>query len=245
MTREATLVTGGSAGIGAGIVERLRADGQTVVILDRQAPRESGGDHFEAVDLANAEATREALARVCARFSITRLVNNVGICDPAPVGQEDMEGFRRMFAVNLRCPMLCLQAVLPAMITAGFGRIVNLGSRGAFGKEDRLVYNSTKGAVHTVTRTWALELARHGITVNAVGPGVTDSEMYRRNNPPDSPLTRKTNGSIPMGRIGTPAEVAEAVAFFLDRRNGYITGQLLFVCGGLSIGGPSVPPGDP
>lgn len=62
--------------------------------------------------------------------------------------------------------------------------------------------------------------------------------MYRRNNPPDFALTRKTNGSIPMGRIGTPADVAEAVAFFLDRRNGYITGQLLFVCGGLSIGGP-------
>jgi len=231
-----TLVTGGTGGIGTALVERLEADGQRVIILDRAEPASKPGRIFERVDLADVEATRATLARLCAAHRVTRLVNNAAIAEIRPVDQETPETLRRAIAVNLRAPMLCTQAVLPGMKERRFGRIVNLGSRGAFGKENRFAYNATKGGMHTITRSWALEFAPFGITVNAVGPGVTDTPMYRRNNPPDAPQTQRTNGSIPMGRIAQPGDVAEAVAFFLGERAGYITGQLLFVCGGLSIG---------
>ena len=242
--QEATLVTGGGSSIGLAIVERMEAEGQKLIVLDKVPPKEMRDRVFEPVDLSDADATKAALQRVCGEYRVTRLVNNVAICNIVDVEDETVENLRRTVAVNLRCALLCMQAVLPAMTEAKFGRVVNLSSRAAFGKERRLAYNATKGGINTVTRTWALEFATRGITVNAVGPGVTETDMYRQNNPPDSPLTRKTNSSIPMRRLGQPADIAEAVAFFLDKRNSYITGQLLFVCGGLSIGTQPVPAED-
>lgn len=231
-----TLVTGGAGGIGAVLVDRLEADGQRVIIVDRAEPASKPGRVFERIDLDDVDGARAALARICAAHRVTRLVNNAAIAEIRPAEEETPASLRRAIATNLRGPLLCTQAVLPGMKERRFGRIVNLGSRAAFGKEGRFAYTATKGGIHTVTRSWALELAPFAITVNAVAPGVTDSPMYRRNNPPDAPQTRRTNGSIPMGRIAQPEDVAEAVAFFLGERTGYITGQLLFVCGGLSLG---------
>ena len=233
---EHVLVTGGAGGIGTALVDRLEADGHRVIILDRAEPGSKPGRLFERVDLADVEATRAVLARLCAAHRISRLVNNAAIAEIRPVEEETPATLRRVVETNLRGPLLCTQAVVPGMKERRFGRIVNLGSRGAFGKENRFAYNATKGGIHTVTRSWALELAPFGITVNAVGPGVTDTPMFRRNNPLDAPQTIRTNGSIPMGRIAQPEEVADAVSFFLGERAGYITGQLLFVCGGLSLG---------
>lgn len=234
--QDTTIVTGGSGGIGAAIVERLEAEGQRVVILDRVPPAPGPGRLFERLDLADAEATSATLARLCGSLAVTRLVNNAAISSAKPGEEETPEGMRRMIAVNLLAPLLCTRAVLPAMIARGFGRIVNIGSRGSFGKEARFAYNATKGGIHTVTRSWALEFAPHGITVNAVAPGVTETPLYRRNNPPGSEQTQRVARAIPMGRIAQPGDVAEAVAFFLSARAGYITGQVLMVCGGLSLG---------
>jgi 3-oxoacyl-[acyl-carrier protein] reductase len=87
-----------------------------------------------------------------------------------------------------------------------------------------------------MTRVWALELAKHGITVNAIGPGPVGTELYNRMNPPDSPRTKSIAASVPVGRIGTPDDIANAVAFFADRRSSFVNGQVLYVCGGLTIG---------
>jgi len=234
--KDHTIVTGGSGGIGAAIVERLETEGQSVVVVDRVAPQPKPGRRFERLDLADADATRAALADLCAALRVTRLVNNAAISSANDGERETPETLRRMIAINLLAPLVCAQAVLPGMAARRFGRIVNIGSRGAFGKEARFAYNATKGGIHTVTRSWALEFARHGITVNAVAPGVTETPLYRRNNPPDSEQTQRVTRSIPMGRIAQPEDVAEAVAFFLSERAGYITGQVLMVCGGLSLG---------
>jgi NAD(P)-dependent dehydrogenase (short-subunit alcohol dehydrogenase family) len=122
------------------------------------------------------------------------------------------------------------------MKAARFGRIVSISSRAALGKELRTVYSATKAALHGMTKTWALELGAHGITVNAVGPGPIDTELFRRVNPADSPRTKAIIEGIPVKRLGTPEDIAHAVASLLDERAGFITGQVLYVCGGMTVG---------
>jgi NAD(P)-dependent dehydrogenase (short-subunit alcohol dehydrogenase family) len=188
------------------------------------------------VDLRDLAATRASLADICARHRFTRLVNNVGMSSAVPLADLGDDLTEASIALNLRAALLCLQAVLPAMTEAGFGRVVNMGSRAALGKELRTIYSATKGGMHALTRTWALELAGRGIAVNAVAPGMIDTELFRGANPPDSPLTQKLVGAIPMKRLGTPDDVAKVVAFLLSDGAAYMTGQIVHICGGLSVG---------
>lgn len=235
MSRDAVLVTGASRGIGAGIARRL-ADDYLVVNLDKADPAKDSRAEFVAVDLGDLAATRACLAELCVRHRFTRLVNNVGMSSAVPAAEVGGELMEESISLNLRSALLCLQAVLPAMTEAGFGRVVNMGSRAALGKELRTVYSATKGGMHALTRTWALELAGRGIAVNAVAPGMIDTELFRGANPPDSPITRKLVGAIPMQRLGTPDDVAKVVAFLLSDAASYMTGQIVHICGGLSVG---------
>jgi NAD(P)-dependent dehydrogenase (short-subunit alcohol dehydrogenase family) len=132
--------------------------------------------------------------------------------------------------------MLVAQGLQPSMQAARFGRIINISSRAALGKELRTVYSATKAGLLGMTRTWALELAPYGVTVNAIGPGPIATELFLSGNPPDSPKTKKILESIPLKRMGEPDDIAHAVASLLDDRAGYITGQVLYVCGGLTVG---------
>jgi 3-oxoacyl-[acyl-carrier protein] reductase len=231
---EAALVTGGSNGIGRAIVQRLADDGHTVINVDIAEPPAGAPGHFRRIDLTDKGTAREALAKLAREFSITRLVNNAGIVRARPIEQVTAEEFDAVVALNLGGAVLCAQAVLPAMRAARFGRIVNISSRAVQGRPNRTVYSMTKGGLLAMTRTWALELAADGITANAIGPGPVDTETFRRNNSPAAVAC--VLGAIPMKRFAVADDVAQAVAFFLDARSGFVTGQMLHVCGGQTLG---------
>lgn len=229
MSKQRVLITGGAAGIGAAAAERCRQDGYEPVIIDRT------GNGIIA-DLSDPVATGRALAQALEGGPITRLVNNVGIVCPADAENQTLEELERAWALNVRCSMQCMQALLPGMKEAGFGRILNMSSRAALGKQLRSAYAATKAGLIGMTRVWALELGSYGITANAIGPGPIATELFERANPPDSPRTQAIIDSVPVKRIGKPEDVAQAVSFFLDERSGFVTGQVLYVCGGMTVG---------
>ncbi|KRS11628.1 short-chain dehydrogenase [Roseovarius atlanticus] len=230
------IVTGGARGIGAAIAERLKADGLSVAVVDRITPEHDHAEEVLELDLSDVEATRAALEKFCDGRRVTRLVNNAGIVEPADVEGTDPYSIDKVAAVNLRAPLVCLQAALPSMKDAQLGRVVNISSRVALGKELRTAYSATKAGLHGMTKTWALELGRHGITVNALGPGPIATELFNKVNPPGDPRTEKIIATVPMKRTGTPEDVADAVSFFCSERAGFVTGQVLYVCGGMTIG---------
>lgn len=230
------LVTGGGSGIGRAIVDRLTEDGYECVVLDRTGRDEAFSGQWIETDLADPAATAQALDEAVAAGPITRLVNNVGTVRPASVEETTLADLEAVVSLNLRCTLQCTQALLPAMKQAGFGRIVNISSRAAIGKELRTVYAAAKSGLHGFTKTWALELGSYGITVNAVGPGPIRTPLFEAANPADDPRTQAIIDAIPVKRMGTPADVAHAVASLLDARAGFITGQVVYVCGGMTVG---------
>ena len=237
MREPAILVTGASTGIGTSVVERLLAGGNTVVTLQRRAPAKSDPRlHHIACDLTDATATSAAGAEAARRFDITSLVNNAGGGDPAPVDKVDLKTLQDVSALHLQASLLLTQAVIPGMRARKFGRIVNIGSRAMLGKPGRTVYAATKAGMLAMTRVWALELGPEGITVNMVAPGPINTGLFAQHNPPDSPQVKRMLETIPVGRLGEPEEVAHAVEFFLSKNAGFVTGQVLYVCGGLSVG---------
>jgi NAD(P)-dependent dehydrogenase (short-subunit alcohol dehydrogenase family) len=208
-----------------------------VITFDRRPPTsQTAGETFVEVDLADRQATAQALAQVAAGNDVAALINNVGTVRPAALEEVSADDLEAAVSLNLRCAIQCAQAVVPGMKSRRFGRIVNISSRAALGKELRTAYAATKAGLHGITRTWALELARHGITVNAIGPGPIATELFMRANPADSPRTKAIIDGVPVGRLGTPADIANAVAFFADARSGFVTGQVLYVCGGMTCG---------
>lgn len=231
------LVTGGSQGIGRAIVARLLADGFPVINVDLKAPPAllDGETHVQA-DLTDASALRDAVNQIAARGNVLRLVNNAGIVRPALLEDTTPEDMAAVNALNLTAPLLLLQGLLPGMRAARFGRVVNVASRAALGKTRRSAYAASKAGLLGMTRTWALEVAAQGITVNAVGPGPIATELFDRVNPPGAPQTEQILATIPVRRMGTADDVAHAVASLLDERAGFITGQVLYVCGGMTVG---------
>lgn len=238
--KRTTLVTGATRGIGRAISEKLASQGHTVVGIARSAADSAFPGEVVTADFLDTRSVARALADIASRHDVTGLVNNAGLNHLQKLGEMDLAKFDEVITVNLRAAVQCAQAVLPAMLRARFGRIVNITSRALLGRANTSAYSAAKAGLVALTRSWALELADKGITVNAVGPGPTETEMWNKNNPPDSPATRAHVARIPAGRLGQPEEIAAAVAYFMSAEASFTTGQHLFVCGGLSIGSPMV-----
>lgn len=237
MPNPCAVVTGGARNIGQAIALRLQLDGYRVIVLDIETPQAASLQaDAHVVDLSDIDATQQVLETIANTQPVTCLVNNVGIVRPAMLEEANLEDFDLLMHLNVRSALMCTQALMPAMRAQGHGRIVMNASRVVLGKEARTLYSATKGALQAMARTWALELAADGITVNCVAPGPIATTAFWENNPPDSAQARRIIDNIPLQRMGTPEDVANAVSFFCAPESSFVTGQTLFVCGGVTVG---------
>jgi 3-oxoacyl-[acyl-carrier protein] reductase len=236
MTKRTFLVTGASQGIGLAISGRLARAGHRVVGLARRAEWPDFPGVLVGVDLADRAATAATLERLTSQYRFDGLVNNVGLVRPQGLGKIVLDDMDAVLDLNLRPAIQAAQAILPHMREQAWGRIVNIASLTVLGTPERTAYAGAKAALITFARTWALEVATTGITVNAVAPGPTETELFRKNNPQGSEGERRYLNAVPMGRFGQPDEIAAAVAFLMSEDAAFITGQTLFVDGGASVG---------
>lgn len=227
------LVTGGSGAIGSAICRRLLEEGGEVVSLARTAPGwRHPRLHAVTANLMDSEATRRIAAELAARHRFTHVIHNAGAVRADRLEDAKLQDLDALVRLHLAAPLLLAQAALPAMRAARFGRIVLVASRAPFGLPGRSVCAATTAGLLGMMRSWALELAAHGITVNAVAAGAIAGATQLKEEGAEARLA----ASVPVRRLGQPEEVARAVMFFASHAAGFITGQTLSVCGGASLG---------
>ncbi|GER09388.1 MULTISPECIES: SDR family NAD(P)-dependent oxidoreductase [Variovorax] len=250
LTGRHALVTGAARGIGAEIARTLAAQGAVLTLLGRDAQAlqrvaetlAGSGHGVVAADVADPEAVQSAFAQARAeRGAVTVLVNNAGAAESAPFLKTSVELWQRMLSVNLTGSFLCAQAALPDMLDAGWGRIVNIASTaGQKGYAYVSAYTAAKHGVIGLTRALALEVARKGITVNAVCPGYTDTDILRnsvanvvgKTGRSEADALAEFSSVNPQKRIVQPAEVADAVRWLCGEGAASVTGQSISVSGG-------------
>ena len=231
------LITGGSQGIGADLAQALLARDYFVISLARGTgeARHERLQHVQC-DLLDPDAVAETAAALARDHEVTHLVHNAGLIWPNLLEQATPEDIAGLAQLHLGAALTLTQAVLPAMKARGFGRILFNASRAALGVATRTAYSATKAGQIGMARTWALELAPHGITVNVVAPGPILTDNFWGIVEKDSDQQAALAKRIPVGRLGTVEDVTNAFLFFCDPASGFVTGQTLYVCGGASVG---------
>jgi 2-hydroxycyclohexanecarboxyl-CoA dehydrogenase len=240
------LVTGGASGIGKATVMAFARQGATVICADVNAAKgeelkkEAAGDNlkvdFAAMDLGNSDSIRAAAAELLKKYPhIDVLVNGAGWGDAQPFIQNAPEYINRVIAINLAGPVHLTQALLPPMIAANGGKVINIASdAGRVGSGGETAYAGAKGGLIAFTKSLAREVARYSINVNCVCPGPTDTPMLATRS---EKMREAFLKAIPFRRFAKPEEIADAVVFFASPQSDYITGQVLSVSGGLTFAG--------
>jgi len=242
------VVTGAASGIGLGVARGLVADGHLVALLDRDAEGveaaaeglRGGGATVLAVhaDVADRVSVANAFDRVRAELGpVGILVTSAGIESFTPVLDISADGWDRIIGVNLTGTFTCVQAALPDMVDAHWGRIVTISSSSAqSGAPNMAHYAASKGGVIGLTKALAVELARSGITVNTIPPSLVDTPMARKAEAAgDFPGVDLVGPMVPVGRAGTPADIAAACSYLCSEAASYVTGQIIGVNGGMYI----------
>ncbi|KPH66071.1 SDR family NAD(P)-dependent oxidoreductase [Novosphingobium sp. ST904] len=245
MTNKTALVTGAASGIGKACAKRLARDGMAVGVVDillddaQRTADEINAEGGRAIAVQASIADRGQVAAAVSRIRkefgpITVLVNNAGITDTTPFLDVTDELWERIYEVNVKGTFIMTQVVLPDMIAAGWGRIVNMSSSSAqTGSALMAPYSSSKGAIITLTRTLAAELGPLGITVNNIPPGVVMNTVMSEANKEKFPIPLETVRSmIPVRRTGEPDDIANACSWLCLEATGYVTGQTIGVNGG-------------
>lgn len=246
MTRTA-IITGAARGIGAATARRLAEDGYAVAVLDlledqakatAEAIVADGGRALAVgVDVADEQSVADAVARVTAELGApTVLVNNAGILRDNLLFRMSVADWDAVLSVHLRGAFLMTRAVQAHMVEAKFGRIVNLSSTSALGNRGQVNYSAAKAGMQGFTKTLAIELGKFGVTANAVAPGVIETDMIRetaeRIGMPLADYLGVAAKDVPVGRVGQPEDIANAVSFFCSEQSGFVSGQVLYVAGG-------------
>jgi NAD(P)-dependent dehydrogenase (short-subunit alcohol dehydrogenase family) len=238
------LVTGAGSGIGEATARRFAAEGAAVIVNDVDLDRaravagaiqkDDGKASAVGADVTRREEVERMVAGLMADYGrLDILINNAGINRDAMSHKMTEEQWDQVLTVNLKGTFLCAQAVLPRMRERGWGRVVNTSSIGSLGNIGQANYAASKAGVIGLTKTLALEYARYGVTVNCIAPGAVMTPMLAG---VPEPIREKITAQIPVGRIAAPAEIAAVHAFLASDEAAYITGQVLFVDGGMSVG---------
>ncbi|CCN50127.1 putative 3-oxoacyl-(acyl-carrier-protein) reductase [Vibrio nigripulchritudo MADA3029] len=245
------IITGAGNGIGRACARKLAKDGATVLICDinRQGleetqtliETESGRCHLQAFDICNEEQVAESIGRWVSEHKVDTLINCAGIVQESSFVDISLAEWEKVFSVNLTGVFLVTRAVIPIMLENAYGKIVNISSQsGIFGRPRRVAYSASKFGLNGLTQALALELAPHNINVNAICPSRIESRMTEEilesrvetTGEDYSTVRAKYEKSVPIGRLGTPEDVASLAAYLMSDESSYITGQFISTSGG-------------